>query len=150
MKTKFEVVIDANREIVWDAFQNADNIYTWKPTLKSFTHTSGVPGEVGAASDLVYAENNGETVMSETITENRRPDFMAATYEARWGESLIVNYFEAVDGNKTRWVSHANHDFNGIMKLLTPFMRMRICKRAESDMGRFKLLVESQVASEDS
>lgn len=150
MKTKFELIIDANREIVWDAFQNTDNIYKWQPTLKSFTHKSGVPGDVGAVSELIYAENNGEMVISETITEKRRPDFIAGVYNARWSKSLIVSYFEAVDGNKTRWVSHATHDFSGIMKLLTPFFRKKICKQAERDMGRFKLLVESQVASDES
>jgi hypothetical protein len=75
---------------------------------------------------------------------------MAGVYGARWGKSLIVNYFEAVDGNKTLWVSHANRAFNGIMKLLAPFIRKNICKRTERDMGCFKLLVESQIASEES
>ena len=149
MKTKYEVVIDADRDTVWDAFDNADNIAGWQPTLQSFTHKSGIPGEVGAVSELVYAEGNGEMVMSETITEKRRPDFMAGIYEARRSKSLIVNFFEAVDGNRTRWVSHANHSFSGIMKLMTPFIRKAICKRTESDMQRFKLLVESQRASEE-
>ncbi len=150
MKTKFEVIIDADRDTVWDVFDNADNIARWQPTLKSFTHKSGLPGEVGAVSELIYAEGNGEMLMSETITEKRRPDFMAGFYEAKWSKSLIVNYFETVDDNKTRWVSHANHNFSGIMKLMTPFVRKTICRRTESDMARFKLLVESQLTSEKS
>ena len=150
MKIKFEVVIDANREAVWSAFHNPADIFKWQPTLKSLTHKSGNPGDIGAVSELIYAGGIGKRVVSETITENRRPHFMSGIYEARWSKSLVVNYFENIGGNRTRWVAHANHHFGGIMKLVTPVLRRVISMRAENDMGRFKLMVESQVASEES
>ena len=146
MKAKFEVIVDADRNAVWDAFDNPGNIPKWQPTLKSFTHKSGTPGEVGSITELVYDENGRELVMSETITERRQPDFMAGIYATKGSKSLIVNYFETVEGNKTRWVSHANHSFSGFMKLVSPFIRKTICDRTENDMQRFKLLVESQKA----
>lgn len=148
MKIRFELIIDADRDTVWDAFHNADNISRWQPTLKSFTHKSGAPGEIGAVSELIYAESDGDMIMTETITEIRRPDFIASIYEAKWSKSIVVNHFETLGNNQTLWVNHARHEFRGLMKLMAPFIRKSICKRSENDMQRFKLLVESQIASE--
>jgi hypothetical protein len=148
MKTKFDVIIDADKETVWAAFDDTNKLAKWQPTLKSFTHKSGTPGDVGAISELVYDENGRDVVLLETITEKRRPAFMAGIYESEWGKSLVVNYFEPVGENQTRWVGHAHHAFRGIRKLVSPFMRKKICGRTDGDMQRFKLLVESQLASE--
>ena len=150
MKTRFEVIIDADRDTVWQAFDNAYNLRKWQPTLKSFRHKSGPPGEPGSVSELIYNDNGREVIMVETLTEKRRPDFMAGVYESQWGNAVIVNYFESIDDKKTRWVGHANHTFKGFMKLMTFFIRKKICERTEADMQRFKLLVESQLAVEDS
>ena len=149
MKAKFEVIVDADRRTVWEAFDNPDNMPKWQPTLKSFTHKSGTPGEVGAVTELVYDENGRELVISEIVSERRQPDFMAGIYTTKGSKSVIVNYFETVNDNQTRWVSHANHNFSGFMKLMSPFFRKSICKRTENDLQRFKLLVESQQASKD-
>ena len=150
MKTKFDVLIDADRDTVWATFDNADNIAKWQPTLKSFAHKSGTPGEVGAVAELIYEEDGRPLLMSEIITERRPPSFMAGLYESKWSKTLIVNYFETVGDHQTRWVSHANHSFRGPMKLLSLFKRKSICARAEADMQRFKLLVETLAASEHS
>lgn len=149
MKAKFEVIVDADRNAVWDAFDNPDNISKWQTTLKSITHKSGTPGEVGAITELVYDEDGRKLVMTETITERRQPAFMAGIYTTKGSKSLIVNYFETVGDDKTRWVSHANHNFSGFMKLVSLFIRKTICDRTKNDMQRFKLLVESQRACED-
>jgi hypothetical protein len=148
MKARFEVIVNADRNTVWDAFDNPDNIPKWQPTLKSFPHKSGTPGEVGAITELVYDENGRELVMSETITERRRPDFMAGIYTTKGRKSLIVNYFEIIEGDKTRRVRHANHNFSGFMKLVSPFIRKTIFDRTDNDMQRFKLMIESQRACE--
>ena len=69
MKTKFDVLIDADRDAVWATFDDADNIAKWQPTLKSFTHKSGTAGEVGAVAELVYEENGRPLVLSEIAGE---------------------------------------------------------------------------------
>lgn len=146
MKTKFEVVIAADRDVVWQAFDNPDNMRKWQPTLRSFTHKSGPRGEPGSIAELVYDEDGREVTLTETMTEKRKPDFMAGIYESEFSSALIVNYFQVVDAHHTRWVCHANHGFKGLMKFISIFFRRTICKRTEADMHRFKLLVESEQA----
>lgn len=146
MKSQTQVLIDADRETVWRAFNNPDNMNRWQPTLKSFAHKSGEPGQTGAVSELVYDEKGREIIMTERITERRDPDFLAGRYESNWGTTIIVNHFEKVGDGQTRWISYSRHSFKGVMRFLAIFMRKSICKRLDDDMQRFKLLVESQVA----
>lgn len=148
MKTKNEITIDADHQAVWQMFDNAGNMSKWQPTLKSFTHKSGPSGQPGSVAELVYEENGREIVMTETMTEKRKPDFMAGIYDSNFGKAIIVNHFAALDENKTQWVVYANHQFKGMMKLMSIFMRKSICRRTEEDMQRFKLLVESVMAEE--
>lgn len=150
MKHKTEVVIDADRATVWRLFDNADNMTKWQPTLKSFTHRSGTPGEPDTVSDLVYDENGREVVLTETITARREPDFLAGTYESKWGNAVIVNHFEDIGDGRTRWAAYHNHTFKGFMKVMALFVARSIRKRSEADMERFKLFVETEAAANPS
>jgi uncharacterized protein YndB with AHSA1/START domain len=147
MKIASEVVIEADRETVWAAFDDADNMKKWQPDLKAFNHKSGPRGEPGSVAELVYDENGREFTLIERMTEKRKPDFMAGTYESKWSKALIVNHFETTDDGHTRWKSYANHNFQGFMKIMAFFVHKSICRRMENDMQRFKLLVESQQAN---
>ena len=147
MKINFEQVIHADLKTVWAAFDNADNMARWQQNFESYTHKAGKPGEPGAIAELVYNEGKKRIVLKETITERREPDFLAGTYESSHGTTLIVNHFEAIDDNTTRWTSWCNFSFKGAMKFFSLFLAGAIRKRTEGDMQRFKLLVESERAS---
>ncbi len=146
MKIDSEVIIDADRETVWAAFDDVDNMSKWQPTLTAFNHKSGPKGAPGSVAELVYDENGREIVLIERMTEKRKPDFMAGTYESNWSKALVVNHFEAVGEKQTRWKSYANHNFKGLMRFLAIFIRKSICKRMVDDMQRFKLMVETEAA----
>ena len=108
MKLKYETVIDASLETVWAAFDNPDNMSRWQQNLESFSHISGEPGQPGAVSELVYDEKGKKLILKETITERREPYFLAGTYESPVATTLVVNHFEAIDENSTRWTSWSN------------------------------------------
>jgi len=146
MKLKFEVVIDASLPEVWAAFDNADNMRRWHPTLESYTHQSGEPGQPGAVAELIYDENGRKVVMTETVTERRAPHFLAGTYETQWGTTLIVNHFEALDDMTSKWQSWCNFSIKGFMKFMSLFLAKSIRRRTQADMDRFKLLVETDLA----
>ncbi len=146
MKMKFETEIRAGRELVWALYDNPNKLSRWQPTLESFTHLAGDPGQPGAVSELVYNENGKKVTMTETVTERRKPHFMAGTYDNDWATSLIVNHFEEIDDNTTRFISYSNMNFKGIMKILSLFVARSIRARVEADLSRFKLLVETEAA----
>ncbi len=150
MKLKFETVIDASRDAVWAAFDNPENMTRWQQNLVSFNHISGEAGQPGAVSELTYDEKGKKVVLRETIMERREPDFLARTYESQVAKTLIVNHFEAVDENSTRWTSWCNFHLQGSMRLMTLFVSRSIRKRNEADMQRFRLMVETDQANSES
>ena len=121
MKLSFQQVIEADRKAVWAAFDNPDNMHRWQQNFASYTHRSGEPGQPGATAELVYNEGKKKIVLKETITERREPDFLAGTYESPHGTTLIVNHFEVIDADTTRWRSWCNFTFNGAMKVSVDF-----------------------------
>jgi uncharacterized protein YndB with AHSA1/START domain len=147
MKLKFEVLIGADPSAVWKAFDDSDRLRSWQPTLVSFTHRSGEPGHPDAVSEFVYEENGRRITMTETITERRQPDFMAGMYESSQGTSLIVNTFETVDKQHTRWTAWHNMRFRGASRFIAIFLLRSVRRRVENDMQRFKLMVETDIAN---
>ena len=146
MKHHAEVLIEAPRKLVWEVFDNPDNMQKWQPTLTSFVHKSGSAGQPGAVSELTYEENGRTIVMTETITERRDHEFLAGTYETRFGTTTVVNRFESTDDGNTRWSVWCRFRFRGFMKVMALFMGGSIRRRTNDDLGRFKLLAESVAA----
>lgn len=147
MKHSAEIIINAPHEHVWAIFDNADNMQKWQPTLESFEHVSGSPGQPGAVSTLTYNENGRKIVMTETISERREPDFLAGIYESNFGTTTVVNHFDALDGGKTRWRVWCNFRFRGFMKFMALFMRRSIRNHTNNDLQRFKELAEKTGAN---
>jgi len=146
MKLNYEVIVDASLEDVWAAFAYAGNLHRWQQNLVSCSQKAGVPGQPGSIAELTYDENGKKVVLTETIAERRENEFLASSYESRYGSTLIVNRFEAIDASSTRWMSWCNFKFRGVMKLMSVFSGGAIRKRTEADMQRFKLMVESDLA----
>ncbi len=146
MKAKYEAVINAGRDFVWAIFDNPEMLPRWQPTLESLTLRSGEPGQPGAVTELLYDDNGKKVVMIETIAERREPQFLALTYDNALATTLIINHFEAIDDDTTRFVSYANMKFKGIMKILSLFVAKSIRARSRDDLDRFKLLVETEAA----
>ncbi|NNF40949.1 MAG: SRPBCC family protein [Woeseiaceae bacterium] len=148
MKHKADIVIDADRATVWQLFDDPDNLKKWQPTLKSFTHRSGVQGHPDAVSELVFDERGRDVPMTLTITARREQAFLGGTYESAWGTVVVFNLFEDFGHEKTRWVVNSNYRFRGLMKIMALFTRAAILRRVDDDLHRFKLLVESATARE--
>ncbi len=146
---KYEAEIQATRDFVWETFDNPDNLSRWQRTLESFTHQTGKPGQPGAVSKLVYNENGKENTITEKVTERWKPQFIASIYDNAWATSLIVNHFEKIDDNTTRFISYTNVNFKGVMKIMSLFVANSIRARAEANLDRFKLLVETDAADSD-
>jgi uncharacterized protein YndB with AHSA1/START domain len=149
MKLNYEIEIDAGIDFVWGAFTNPENMGRWMHNFETFTPKSGEPGQPGATAKVVFNENGKRVEMLETITERRDPDFLAANYETEHGTTIIVNHFEAIDEDHTRWSSWCRFTFTGFMRFMSLFISGAIRKRTESDLQRFKLMVESDLAGTD-
>lgn len=146
VKFNFDVVIDADLDTVWAAFDNPDNIGRWQTNFHSYKLVSGEPGQAGSVAELVFNEKGKIVVTTETITERREKSFLAGAYTSGHGTATIVNQFEAIDAHRTRWTSWSRFCFRGLMKVTALFGGGAIRRRTEANMQRFKLLVETDEA----
>ena len=146
MKFRHEIVIDADQDAVWSAFDDPENMKAWQPSLESFAVRTGNAGQPGAVAELVYDENGRKVTLTETITERREPHFLAGTYESDAGNALIVNHFEDAGDGRTRWTMYGNHSFKGIFRIIGIFFAGSVRRRNEDMMNNFKLLAETKRA----
>lgn len=147
MKLKAEVIIDADRDIVWRYFDDPDKLSKWQPTLESHSFVAGTPGQPDAVCELRYMEKSRLRVVRETITARRAPDFLAGIRESAYGNAVVVNHFDDAGDGKTRWIAYWNYSFSGAAKFKTLFTHRSYRIRIEDDMQRFKLLVETSESS---
>lgn len=144
MRITETVVIDKPLNEVWEAFDNPQNLKVWQPTLETFEHLSGQPGQPGARSRLVYKEGKRTIEMTETVAE-RGANHLSGMYEVGGSVSAttnrVDNTFETVDGS-TRWTVASEFRFSGMERFIMPFMKPMFAKRTREDMQRFKEMVE--------
>ena len=143
MKYTFEMEIDRPRHKVVELFDNPDNLLKWMPDLIRFEPVSGVPGQAGAKSRLVFRAGAGECEMLETVTARNLPEELSGIYETKMGVSRIANRF-VESGGKTRWIADTDFQGSGAMKLLALAMGGAIRAQTEKMMRRFKEFAESQ------
>lgn len=142
MKYTSEILIDSPRSKVIVLFDNPDNMKYWQKGFKSLEHISGQPGKAGAKSKLKYEMGKRSVEMIETITERNLPETFHATYETKGVYNSQKNYFKE-EGDKTRWISEAEFQCSGFMKIIAFFFGAFVFKKQSMDyMNDFKSLAE--------
>jgi hypothetical protein len=148
MKMHFEISIDARLDTVWAALNNPNNMERWQQNFRSYTYISGDSGQVRSVSELRYNEKGEDIVLTETITEVRDGNFLAANYQSMRGRTTVVNRFGKIDVDKANWASWRNFIYTGFARLISPFVSGGIRKRMDGDLQRCKLMVETDEAGE--
>lgn len=146
MKLSSEIDIDADRETVWDAFADFGERPRWQSGLTGVTRLSGEDGALNSSYRLSFEHDGRRFDALESITEVRRPDFLAVIVEDDASRSLVVNTFTQTAADRTRWALWSNTRFRGLAKLGALFRAGSKRERTEYDMHRFKLMVESEDA----
>jgi len=84
------------------------------------------------------------------VTDKRRPGFIAGKYVASGSTAIVVNHFEELGPEQTKWLVFANYRFSGAMKFLSFLGARTIRNRTVENMERFKLFVETRIADQQS
>ena len=78
------------------------------------------------------------------ITEQSKPNFIAGIVTTRWSKAVVVYHLETHANNRTRCIVHGNHQFKGLKKLASMFVRQTILDGTENDLQRLKQLAEAK------
>lgn len=139
-----EITIDRPVAEVVRLFDNVDNLYEWMDGLQSFELLSGTAGQPGAKSKLVFQMGKRRIEMIETITERNLPSVFSGTYDADGVHNIVVNRFEAISDNQTKYITENTFEFKGFMKLMGWLMPGAFKKQSDVFQQKFKAFVEKQ------
>jgi len=142
MNYEIELIVELPRQKVVKLMDSFDNLKKWQPGLKSYEHLSGVAGQKGAITKLVYEEKGREVEMTEEIITRNFPDEFTAVYKGKDVINRFENYFFEEGPNKTRWRTVSDFKFRGFMAVFALFMRRAFPKQTLKDMERFKKFAE--------
>ncbi len=143
MKFKLEIPIQKPRAEVWKAFDNPENMKIWQQSLIDFETIEGAQGQPGAVSRLTFRENEREFSLIEKVTARDEPNRLDGIYENEFADNTISNRFVEQGSDQTLWIVETEFKFKTLlMKIMGPLMKKKLVARTESDMQRFKEMVE--------
>jgi len=147
--TSFKTTIRINQpaEVIDQAFMDPANALHWTSDLERFEVVKGKPGEAGAIARLHYSQK-GRTHVMEDVLESCEP---GRRYVSRVSGGGMIARVETVlspsaGGTDVTMIwSGTSESF--VARLLLPFLRGMIKRRARADLEKFKSLVEAHGAS---
>lgn len=143
MKYTTEIEIDLPRDEVIRKLDNADNMKHWQKGLVGYEMLGGTPGEEGAQMKLEYQMGKRNVVLTETITKRNFPSEFHANYDTKGVHNIQKNFFHDLGGNKTKWVSESEFQFEGFgMKLMGWLMPGAFKKQSYKYLVDFKNFAE--------
>ena len=142
--TSLKLTININQpaEVVDQAFMDPANAVHWTADLERFEVVKGKPGGIGAVAHLHYSRKGRPYVM-EDVLESCEP---GRRYVSRVsGEGMIIHVetvlSPSANGTEVTMLwSGTSESF--VARLLLPFLRGMIKRRARADLEKFKSLVE--------
>lgn len=146
MKTHHEIAVDAAPETLWEALVTVEDRHRWQSGVASLEVVAGRPGETGFSARR--SGSGGEHMGIESVTEARRPDFLAVLVESDSASSLTVHRLTSLEGERTRWSAWDNTRFRGLARMTSLWSADDHRRRLENDMQRLKLLVETRRAED--
>ncbi len=136
-----EIVINAPREKVVQAFTDSTRFTEWQPGLECYELVSGEQSQTGAKAELTTRAGSRVMGMTETIESNDLPDSIVVIYETHGVWNRIVNTFVAESPDSTHWVADNEFRFTGVRKALA-LMEGSFKKESIESMEQFNAFVE--------
>jgi hypothetical protein len=140
--TEIEVAIPL-KEFV-RKMDNPDNMKHWQKGMRNYEHISGTPGRTGAKMKLNFILNKRPLALIETIVENKLPDSLHVTYDAKGMHNIQKNYVTQTAHGTTKWVSESEFlPASIMMRIFTIFMKGSFKKQSLSYLQDFKSFAET-------
>ena len=144
MKYSVEITINKPMVEVIRTFGNPAEMQNWMQGLLSFEHEDQEYGNPGSKTNLVFKSGKKKMKIVETIISNDLPKDFTASYNTKNVFNKIRNTFEEKGPNETRYISHQEFHFSGMMKLFSLFMAGAFKKQSFQYLKDFKDYVESK------
>jgi len=144
MKYSVDIKINATLEKTTSLFDDYDKRKEWMDGLESSELLNGQQGEPGAKTRLKFKMGKRKIEMVETVISRNFPDDFTVVYEAKGVYNIVINRFEKIDENTTRYVNDQEFRFKGFMKIMALLMPGAFKKQSKKYLNDFKNFVENE------
>jgi uncharacterized protein YndB with AHSA1/START domain len=145
MKLETTLIINKPVVMVWNFFDNPNNMGKWLTGFKSFELVSGSQGQVGSKARHVYEEGSRKIVLDEEITARQKYHHFAGKLTHPTMTSLVDITFTDLHDGRTQVVAINDFAFQTFLyKLMSPFISGSIRKRQDGDYQRLKEAIEAE------
>lgn len=139
------VVINLPIDEVVELWKDPNNLKHWQEGLVSYEPLEGTKGTVGAKSRYIYEQGKRRMEITETIQAMNLPHEMKGLYEHEHMDNTMLNRFEAISENQTKWTAEidyfAMHGF--VAKVMAQLFPGLFKKQTQKWLDRFKAFAES-------
>jgi len=136
----YEKLIKAPIELVWEIFDNIENVFLWKQDLIRIDPIGEQDEAVGSQHDVTFLHDGAQLQIREKILQYGAPFLFRAEYSNKYGVMTALHTFQQ-QGENTSWMQEVTFNFHGIYKLLAPVGRNNWCARVAVEMEAFKQMV---------
>jgi uncharacterized membrane protein len=142
MKFTFSITIDANIDTIKAAFFNVEDMKHYQDGFKSKTLISGIAGEKGSKSKLVY----DKLELIETIITNNLPEEFLALYQHKHTTNTMKVSFVPITDNKTRYISivEYTHLKGFVIKMIAKIYPRMFKNQIDKWLKQFKNHIENK------
>ena len=139
-----EIEINSNIDSLIVLFDNPYNMKEYMEGIESYNLISGEIRKVGAKAEITAVMGENKVIMIEEIITNDLPTEKKVTYKANRVYNIVINRFEKVSENKTKFINEQEFEFNGYMKIIGFFMPSAFKKQSRAYLKNFKEFAEKR------
>jgi uncharacterized protein YndB with AHSA1/START domain len=144
MKITTTLIIIKPVVMVWNFFDNPNNLDKWLTGFKRFEPVSGMQGHVGTKSRHVYDQKGKEFILEEEITARQKYHHLAAKLDHITMTATIHTVFTDLhDGHTQMDITNDMTFLTFPYKLMIPFISGSIRKRQQGDYQKLKAAIEA-------
>jgi len=149
MENEYAIDIHAPRNVVFEFFDNEDNIQQVVPNLVEAGYLERTPNKVGTTFWHVYEENGRKMKMTGVVSEYRPGECMAFQLDGPIFAMEVIYDFQELSADVTRIVQVSRVRLKHIFKLMGLLfgkkMQEQGLKVQEENFARIKASIESNV-----
>ena len=146
MKFTCTVTINQPRDKVVNYFINPEYLGEYQEGFLRKVEVSGEAQQKGAVAKMYYKMGKGEMELTETVLENKLPDYFYAQYHHKHTDNTMKTMFTEVDANATKVSSEIDYTaLRGVMVKVMAFLAPSFFKKqVQKWLNNLKTFAETQ------
>jgi hypothetical protein len=144
MKYSVDITINKPLKDVIAIFENPEDMKKWMKGLISFEQMDTEYGKPGSKTYMVFEMGRRKMKIVETIIANDLPKEFTASYNTKNVFNIVVNSFEELGPDSTKYITQQEFQFSGFMKIVSLMMAPAFKKQSIQYLQDFKYYVENK------